>query len=82
MSGVIFYAYSIGPTFSSLESMVAPSKGGGEHGEKCDNSGQKKHQGDESREKSFSNQRKRIYLVNNIFEAWEMQISRSDKDIQ
>ena len=31
----------------------------------------KKHQDDESRRKSCSNQRKRIYLVNNIFEAWE-----------
>ena len=33
--------------------------------------GEKKHQDDENRRKSFSNQRKRIYLVNNIFEAWE-----------
>ena len=32
---------------------------------------EKKHQDDESRRKSFSNQRNRIYLVNNIFEAWE-----------
>ena len=31
---------------------------------------EKKHHNDESRRKSFSNQRKRIYLVNNIFEAW------------
>ena len=31
----------------------------------------KKHQDDENRRKSFSNQRKRIYLVNNIFEARE-----------
>ena len=31
---------------------------------------EKKHQDDENRRKSFSNQRKRIYLVNNIFEAW------------
>ena len=30
---------------------------------------EKKHQDDENRRKSFSNQRKRIYLVNNIFEA-------------
>ena len=32
---------------------------------------EKKHQDDENRRKSFSNQRKRIYLVKNIFEAWE-----------
>ena len=32
---------------------------------------EKKHQDDENRRKSLSNQRKRIYLVNNIFEAWE-----------
>ena len=32
---------------------------------------EKKHQDYESRRKSFSNQRKRICLVNNIFEAWE-----------
>ena len=32
---------------------------------------EKKHQDDENRRKSFSNQRKIIYLVNNIFEAWE-----------
>ena len=31
---------------------------------------QKRHQDDENRRK-FSNQRKRFYLVNNIFEAWE-----------
>ena len=31
----------------------------------------KKHQDDESGRKSFSNQRKITYLVNNIFEAWE-----------
>ena len=43
--------------------------------------GEKKHQDDESRRKSFSNQRKRIYLVNNIFEAWEMQISRPDINV-
>ena len=44
----------------------------GEHGGKRDNSGRKRHQDDENRRKSFSNQRKRIYLVNNIFdEAWE-----------
>ena len=42
-----------------------------EHGEKRDNSRQKKHQDDENQRKSFSNQRKRIYLVNNIFEEWE-----------
>ena len=30
-----------------------------------------KHQDDESRRKSFSDQHERIYLVNNIFEAWE-----------
>ena len=35
------------------------------------NSDEKKHQDDENRRKSFSDQRKRIYLVNNIFEAWE-----------
>ena len=29
-----------------------------------------KYQDDESRRKSFSNQRKRIYMVNNIFEVW------------
>ena len=49
---------------------MAPSKEG-EHGGKRDNSGRKKHQDDESRRKSFRNQRKRIYLVNNAFEAWE-----------
>ena len=49
---------------------MAPSNEG-EHGGKRDNSGRKKHQDDENRGKSFSNQRKRIYLVNNIFEAWE-----------
>ena len=43
----------------------------GEHGGKRDNSGPKKHQDDENRRKSFSNQRKRIYLVNNVFEARE-----------
>ena len=32
---------------------------------------EKKLQYDESRRKSCSNQRKRIDLVNNIFEAWE-----------
>ena len=32
---------------------------------------EKNHQDDENRRKSFSNQRKRIYLINNIFEAWE-----------
>ena len=32
---------------------------------------EKKHQDDENWRKSFSNQRKRIYLVNNIFEARE-----------
>ena len=32
---------------------------------------EKEHQDDENRRKSFNNQRKRIYLVNNIFEAWE-----------
>ena len=32
---------------------------------------EKQHQDDENRRKSFSNQRKRIYLVNNIFEARE-----------
>ena len=42
-----------------------------EHDGKRDNSGRKKHEDDENRMKSFSNQRKRIYLVNNIFEAWE-----------
>ena len=42
-----------------------------EHGGKRDNTGRKKHQDDENRRKSFSNQRKRIYLVNNIFQAWE-----------
>ena len=30
-----------------------------------------KQQHDESQRKSFSDQRKRIYLGNNIFEAWE-----------
>ena len=49
---------------------MAPSNEGG-HGGKRDNSARKKHQDDENRRKSFSNQRKRIYLVNNIFEAWE-----------
>ena len=48
---------------------MAPSKEG-EHCGKRDNSGQKKHQDDESRRKSFSNQRKIICLVNNAFEAW------------
>ena len=32
---------------------------------------EKKHLDDENRRKSFSDQRKRIYLVNRIFEAWE-----------
>ena len=32
---------------------------------------EKMHKDAESRRKSFSDQRKRIYLVNNIFEAWE-----------
>ena len=32
---------------------------------------EKKHQDDENRRESYSNQRKRIYLVNNIFEVWE-----------
>ena len=32
---------------------------------------EKKHQADENRRKSISNQRKTIYLINNIFEAWE-----------
>ena len=32
---------------------------------------EKKHQDDENRRTSFSHQRKRIYLVNNIFEAWK-----------
>ena len=49
---------------------MAPSNEG-KRGGKRDNSGQKKHQDDENRRKSFSNQRKRIYLVNNIFEARE-----------
>ena len=49
---------------------MAPSNEG-EHGGKRDNSGRKKHQDDENQRKSFSNQRKRIYLVNNIFEAQE-----------
>ena len=49
---------------------MAPSKEG-KHGEKCDDSGGKRHQDDESRKKTFSDQRKSIYLVNNIFEAWE-----------
>ena len=44
-------------------------------------SDEKKHQDDENRRKSFSNQRKRIYLVNNIFEAWEMQRSRPDVNV-
>ena len=48
---------------------MAPSNEGG-HGGKRDNY-TSKHQDDENRRKSFSNQRKRIYLVNNIFEAWE-----------
>ena len=57
------------PTFSSLESKMAPSNEG-EHGGKREKT-KKKHQDDENRRKSFSNQRKRIYLVSNIFEAWE-----------
>ena len=32
---------------------------------------EKKHHDYESRRKSFSNQRKRIYLVRSIFEAWK-----------
>ena len=48
---------------------MAPSKES-EHGGKCDNS-EKRHQDNKSQRKSFSDQRKRIYLVNNIFEAWE-----------
>ena len=61
---------SVGPTFSSLESKMAPSKEG-EHGRKRNNSVRKKPQDDKSRRKSCSNQSKPIYLVNNIFEAWE-----------
>ena len=53
----------------------------GEHGGKRDNSGRKKHQDDESRRESFSNQRKRIYLVNNMFEAWENAKSMPDKNV-
>ena len=49
---------------------MVPSKEG-EHGRIRDNSRKKKPQDDESRRKSCSNQRKRVYLVNNIFEAWE-----------
>ena len=58
------------PTFSRLESKMAPSNEG-EHGGKRDNSGRKKQQDDENRRKSFGDQRKRIYLVNNIFETRE-----------
>ena len=50
---------SVGPTFSSLEYKMAPSKEGG-YGGRRDNSGRKKAQNDESRRKSFSDQRKRI----------------------
>ena len=61
---------SVGPTLSSLESKMASSLEG-VHGGKRDNSGRKrKHQDNESRRKSWGSQRKRIYLVNNIFEAW------------
>ena len=49
---------------------MAPSKED-KHGGKRDNSRKKKHQDDENPRISFSNQRKRIYLVKNIFEAWE-----------
>ena len=35
------------------------------------NPDEKKHQDDENRRRSFSNQRKTIHLANNIFEAWE-----------
>ena len=49
---------------------MAPSNEG-EHGGKPDNSGRKIAPDDENRRKSLSNQRKRIYLVNNIFEARE-----------
>ena len=41
----------------------------------------KKHQDDESGRKSFSNQRKITYLVNSIFEAWEMLRSRPDINV-
>ena len=43
---------------------------------------EKKHQDDESRRKSFSDQCKRIYFVNNIFEAWEnANIELPDKNV-
>ena len=70
MSTCIFLYTYVGPTFSSLESKMAPSNEG-EHGGKRDNSGRKKAPRYENRRKSFSNQRNRIYLVNNIFGARE-----------
>ena len=61
---------SVGPTLSSLESKMASSLEG-THGWKRDNYGRKrKDQDNESRRKSWGSQRKRIYLVNNIFEPW------------
>ena len=62
LTSAIFHAYasahnkleSVGPTFSSLESKMAPSNEG-EDGGKRDNSGRKKHQDDKNRRKSFSN---------------------------
>ena len=44
----------------------------GVHGGRRDSSGQKrKHQDNETRRKSWGSQRKRVYLLNNIFEAWK-----------
>ena len=43
---------------------------------------EKKHQDDESRRESFSDQHKRIYLVNNVFEVWENAKSMPDKIVE
>ena len=57
---------------------MAPSKEG-RYGGKHGNSGRKKHQDDG---KSFSDQRKRIYLVNIIcLKQGKMQRSRLDKNV-
>ena len=52
----------------------------GEHGGNAIILDGKKHQYDESRRKLFMNQRKKIYLVNSKFEAWENAKSEADKN--
>ena len=51
----------------------------GEHGLKFDISGWiKKQRNNKGRRKLCDNQRKRIYLVYDVFKAWRMQKSRRD----